>query len=67
MFRSVLMLPGVMVFRRVLWFSGVLVLVHAVCLWRVVKDIFVTRDLPFLAKWLIFILMNRDFHSSREA
>ena len=65
--RGVVMLRGVMVFRGVLWCSGVLVLVYAVCLWRVVKGIFVTRDLPFFAKWLIFFLMNRDFRSSREA
>ena len=34
---------------------------------RVVKGIFVTCDQPFFLKWLIFFLVNRDFHSSREA
>jgi len=37
---------------------------------RVVKDIFVTRDRPFLfpvkCEIAIFSLANRDFHSRRE-
>ena len=38
---------------------------------RVVKGIFVTRDRPFFfpvkCEMAIFFLVNRDFHSSREA
>ena len=38
---------------------------------RVVKGIFVTRDQPFFfpvkCEMANFFLMNRDFHSSREA
>ena len=38
---------------------------------RVVKAIFVTRDRPFFfpvkCEMAIFFLVNRDFHSSREA
>ena len=47
-----------------LWFSSPLLL-------RVVKGIFVTRDRPFfpreICEMAIFFLVNRDFHSSREA
>ena len=43
-------------------------LLHAL---RVVKGIFVTRDRPFLfpvkCEMAKFFLVNRDFHSSREA
>ena len=39
--------------------------------WRVVKGIFVTRDRPFFfpvkCEMGYFFLVNRDFHTSREA
>ena len=43
----------------------------AASLLRVVKGIFVTRDRPFFfpvkCEMANFFLVNRDFHSSREA
>ena len=53
--------------------SNVILTVHVLTLpgVRVVKGIFVTRDRPFFfpvkCVMAIFFLVNRDFHSSREA
>ena len=51
--------------------KSVAVLIKITRLMRVVKGIFVTRDLPFFfpvkCEMPIFFLVIRDFHSSREA
>ena len=54
-----------------MWQCSNLTLFFSITVKRVVKGIFVTRDRPFFfpvkCEMVYFFLVNRDFHSSREA